>query len=141
MAGRRDASSAGFRELSHTADVEIEVWAPDLPGLLVQAARGMYALAGIRLEAENRLERAVELRARDGESLLVSFLTELLYLCEVEGLAFDDIRPQVDGYALQARLGGAPVASQRREIKAVTYHDLAVRASERGYEARIVFDV
>jgi SHS2 domain-containing protein len=39
---------AGYREREHTADWELEVWAPDLPRLLEQAARGMYRLAGLR---------------------------------------------------------------------------------------------
>ena len=41
---------AGYRELEHTADWELEAWADDLPGLLEQAARGMYALSGVRLD-------------------------------------------------------------------------------------------
>ena len=36
----------GFREHAHTADWELEVWAPDLPALLEQAAHGMYAISG-----------------------------------------------------------------------------------------------
>jgi hypothetical protein len=47
-------STAGFREIEHTADWELEVWAPDLPALLEQAGRGMYALAGVRLALEGR---------------------------------------------------------------------------------------
>ena len=42
--------SSGFREKEHTADWELDVWAPDLPALLEQAARGMYWLMGARLE-------------------------------------------------------------------------------------------
>ncbi len=45
---------SGFREKDHTADWELEVWAPDLPGLLVEAARGMYWLMGARLEHGQR---------------------------------------------------------------------------------------
>ena len=41
---------AGFREKEHTADWELDVWAPDLPALLDQAARGMYWLMGAQLE-------------------------------------------------------------------------------------------
>ena len=48
----------GFREHAHTADWELEVWAPDLPTLLEQAARGMYAISGVQLAAWSTLRNA-----------------------------------------------------------------------------------
>jgi SHS2 domain-containing protein len=132
---------AGYCEREHTADWALEVWAPDLAGLLEQAARGMYALAGARLTTGERQSRQLTLAAADAESLLVKFLGELLYLGEAEGLGFEAFRLTLDGLRLQADLSGAPLAALSKEIKAVTYHNLAVRQTERGLEACIVFDV
>ncbi|MBN1148722.1 MAG: archease [Anaerolineales bacterium] len=136
-----NAQPAGYREIEHTADWEIEVWAPDLPALLEQAARGMYALAGARLSEGARLKRRLELEAFDSEELLVTFLSELLYLGEQEGLGFDTYRLSLQGERLTAELSGAPLAGLDKEIKAVTYHNLNVQKGPRGLEARIVFDV
>ena len=36
---------------------------------------------------------------------------------------------------------GGTLRSQEKEIKAVTFHNLEVRESERGLEVEIVFDV
>jgi SHS2 domain-containing protein len=36
---------------------------------------------------------------------------------------------------------GGHLVEQRKEIKAVTYHNLSIRETERGLEAEIVFDV
>ena len=132
---------AGFYEREHTADWELEVWAPDLSMLLVQAAQGMYSLTGTRLEPEPRLRRELEISSADSESLLVAFLAELLYLGEQEGLGFDSFDLRVTDHTLHALLGGAPLAGQDKEIKAVTYHNLQIRNGPRGLEARIVFDV
>jgi len=132
---------SGFREIAHTADWELQVWAPDLCTLLEQAARGMYELAGIRLKTGPRLDRKIDLQSVDRESLLVGFLAELLYLGEVEGLGFDTFDLSLENKALHAQLNGAPVESQTKEIKAVTYHNLAIRQTESGLEANIVFDV
>ena len=132
---------AGFRELEHTADWELEAWAPDLPALLEQSARGMYALAGVRLPAGARLDRRLDLPMRDPESLLVTFLAELLFLEEQDGLAFDAFNLQIEGELLHASLGGAQLVSIDREIKAVTYHNLAIQKTPRGLEVKIVFDV
>jgi SHS2 domain-containing protein len=136
-----DKPTAGYREIEHTADWELEVWAPDFPTLLVQAARGMAALSGVRLEPGPREERTLELSAGDRESLLVSLLSELLWLGEEERLGFDEIEVDVAGDTLVARLKCAPIASQDKEIKAVTYHNLAVRDTPSGVEVSVVFDV
>jgi SHS2 domain-containing protein len=133
--------SAGYRERPHTADWELQVWAPDLEGLLAQAALGMYALAGVRLQPGPRLERSLSLSAPDPEGMLVGFLQELLYLSETQGLAFDDLRFQIQDNQLRVNLHGAVIAGLDKEIKAVTYHGLQVEATPLGLQAHIVFDV
>jgi SHS2 domain-containing protein len=136
-----DLVTKGFREIPHTADWELEVWALDLPELLEQAARGMDAISGVRLMQAGREERLLEIRAEDPETLLVKFLAELLYLEEHDGVGFDIFNLNLRGYWLVASLGGAPILGRDKEIKAVTYHNLAIRKTERGLEVRIVFDV
>jgi SHS2 domain-containing protein len=131
----------GYREIEHTADWELEVWAPDLRRLLEQAARGMYALAGMRLEPSPPERRELELQAEDAESLLVVFLGELLHFIEKDNLAFNEFQIELHGYALHAHLHGAQVQNIDKEIKAVTYHNLAVHQSNDGLRVNIVFDV
>ena len=135
------AEMAGYREVEHTADWELEVWATDLTGLLEQAARGMFYLAGMRLQLEPRLVRKISLQADDCEALLVKFLSELLYLAEQEGIGFDIFRIFVNGFNLLAELEGAQLAYIEKEIKAVTYHRLAVHQADGKLKVNIVFDV
>ncbi|MEJ2349740.1 MAG: archease [Anaerolineales bacterium] len=132
---------AGYREVEHTADWQLEVWAPDMSLLFEQAALGMYALSDTRLGPEARLTREIELQSQDPESLLVSFLTELLYLGESQGLGFDRFNLQITGDHLLAQVEGAPIQTQSKEIKAVTYHEMEIRETSRGLEVSIVFDV
>jgi SHS2 domain-containing protein len=134
-------ATAGYKELTHTADWELEVWAPDLPGLLEQAALGMYTLCGVKLGSGAHEYRRLSLPYQDAEGLLVGFLTELLYYSETERLAFDEFKLTLEEATLQAELGGAPILTLDKEIKAVTYNELEVKQTERGSEARIVFDV
>lgn len=131
----------GYREIEHTADWELEVWAPDLSGLLEQAALGMMSLAGVRLQAEPRLEREVSVSADGPENLIVAFLSEILYILEAEGNGFDQLEVQERGDQVFARLSGAPLASIDKEIKAVTFHNLAVQPTLDGVKVNIVFDV
>jgi SHS2 domain-containing protein len=136
-----DTTMSGFREREHTADWEIQVWAPDLAALLAQAARGMYSLTHTELQDEPRVTRRVEIPFNDSESLIVDFLSELLFLGEDEALGFDKFEFELDDDTLRAKLSGAPIQSQAKEIKAVTYHNMQVRKTERGVEVNIVFDV
>jgi len=132
---------AGFQEIAHTADWELYVWAADLNTLLEQAARGMYSLMAARLQSSPRQRRCFEIHYLDNESLLVSFLAELLLLSELENLGFDTFDLQIESERLIADLSGAPIESIAKEIKAVTYHNLAIRNTASGLEANIVFDV
>jgi SHS2 domain-containing protein len=131
----------GHREIEHTADWELEVWAPDLPGLIEEAARGMYELMGAVVSEEDRCHRQFEMTADDREQLLVSFLEELLFIAESENLGFDGflLNLVVDG--LSALLEGGSMVSRDKEIKAVTYHNLEIEENERGVKTRIIFDV
>ncbi len=135
-----------FEELDHTADLSLRVWAADLPQLFVESASGMNALAGMMLADSPRTQRAFSTCADDAESLLVSFLSELVFFAEQEALAFDKIDLKIEdgkgeSYSLSATLNGASILSSNKSIKAVTFHNLQIRQTERGYEVEIVFDV
>ena len=140
-------SSSGYREIAHTADWELEAWAEDLPGLLEQAALGMFHLAGARLQDAPVREISLSLTAADAEGLLVSFLSELLFQMEQTGQGFHikeiQVQPQPAQAGLECRvtLQAQPLLALDKEIKAVTYHRLQVQATPDGLRTRVVFDV
>jgi len=131
----------GFQEIPHTADWALRVWADDLAGLLAESARGMNALAGLVIIQDSRLKRKIDFEGVDGESLLVAFLSELVYALEQEGLAFDQFDLRITGHKLAAEMAGGKIGSVARIIKAVTWHNLKIERTTRGLEVEIVFDV
>jgi SHS2 domain-containing protein len=132
----------GYKELEHTADLALEVWAPDLPSLFIQAAKGMYALSQIELVSGEKAEHHLLLEALDAEVLLVTFLDELLFLAEHESLGFETFDLEIDAnFKLEAKLCGSKIASLNKEIKAVTYHNLSIQKESDGFRVVIVFDV
>lgn len=131
----------GFEEMQHTADWAMRVWAQDMPSLFAEAARGLNTLAHVELAQGPRERRRFECAAPDGESLLVAFLSELVYYQEQEGLAFEDFQIHIEDGRLRVAMQGAALRSIGKAIKAVTYHNLKIQKSERGYEAEIVLDV
>ena len=78
----------------------------------------------------------------DAETLLVTWLGELLFWNEQEGLIFTefDLEEVTPTYLKGKARGGVP-SEHRRHIKAVTFHNLDIRPTERGWETTIVFDV
>jgi len=139
-------SDSGFEELPHTADLTLHVWAADMAHLFEESARGMNAIAGITLTYKPRLRRTFSVSAEDTESLLVSFLSELVYSIEHNRLAFDCFDVSLDlnigqPCHLIADMCGAPIQSMDKAIKAVTYHNLEIQQTARGIEVEIVFDV
>lgn len=152
-------SKSGFREIEHTADRELEIWGPDLETMFAQAVHGMLSLMGLRLVPGNesaywqensnmhdqsqsaQLTRRITLVAEDKESLLVSFLSEILYLFEGEGLGFASFNLTIQDDSLICDAILAPVQEVEKEIKAVTFHNLSIRQTPNGCRARLVFDV
>lgn len=134
-------SVAGFAEIEHTADWELHVWGPDMAALLEQAAFGMYMLSQTRLIETPRLRREFEIMYQDDESLVVDFLAELLFYAEGEGIAFDAFQIEIRESSCRFQASGASILEQTKEIKAVTYHGMVVRHTERGLDVNIVFDV
>ena len=132
---------SGFKELPHTADLALKVWAPNLAELLRQAAAGIHELIGLRLVPGQRIQKSIDLRAEDAEGLLVGFLNELLFWIEADHIACDRFSLVLDGYHLTGFGECEQIGEIRKEIKAVTYHQLKISSGENMLETTIVFDV
>ncbi len=131
-----------WKEIPHTADLALHVWGSDLLDLFATAARAMMSFVAVPAQQGGELRARVQLEALDTETLLVDWLGELLFLLERERAVFvtydfDRVTP----HALSADLTGRPVGTYLANIKAVTYHNLAVVQTEEGYETEVVFDV
>ena len=95
-----------------------------------------------------RPQGRVELSASgvDRESLLVSWLSEILYRVEAEGYAFGafEVR-EVSGLTAEGTGLGEPLDAARHalelEIKAPTYHMLELEESNGRWTAQVIFDV
>lgn len=131
----------GFEELPHTADWSIRVWANDLPALFAEAARSMNTLSGVQSAPGPRRKREFEIDGSDSESLLVTFLSEILYAQEDEETVFDTFDIQISGQHLSANLEGDRLRALSKPIKAVTFHDLHIQYTKHGCETTLVFDV
>lgn len=133
-----------FQEMEHTADWAVRVRGRDLAELFVFAAQAMVALVtGSVQTGPFPVVRQIELSAPDVETLLVDWLSELVYLHETGDVLFCvfEMEEVTTPPHLQATIRGRPGIPVKKEIKAVTYHGLEVQPIQGGYEATVVFDV
>ena len=135
-------ANEGFEEIEHTADVALHVWGEDIAGLFANAARGMAWLLADPAKVEVTTEESIELEAYDAETLLVSWLGELLYLHEREEVLFTEFDlEEVTETHLRGVARGGPMDEPRHSIKAVTFSEMDIQPSDRGLETNVVFDV
>lgn len=137
---------AGFELFEVTADVGITASADTLHELFANAARGMFALMIAPDTARPAESLPVEASGADLPSLLVAWLNELLYRCEVEEWAPADVRVlEVAGGRVRGELLGEPTDKDRHRfqanVKAATYHLLECGRDGDRWHARVVFDV
>ncbi|MCP4540069.1 MAG: archease [Chloroflexi bacterium] len=131
-----------FKEIEHTADIAIRIRGQELTELFANAAYGMACQLADPDAVNPTNEHQVELNAYDTETLLVSWLEELLYLGEREECVFVDFNiHQVTPTQLRAVVRGGPVEEHGAHIKAVTFNELEIVHTDTGYETTVVFDV
>ena len=135
-----------YEFFDHTADMGIRVRARTLPDLLMPAAEALYAAIGEIATMGETHSLPIDLDGEDKAVLLRDFLTELLILFEREArkaVAVDVA--EFNGERLRAVAATAAVDSERsvfhREVKAITYHELSIRAIPGGYEASFIVDI
>lgn len=158
----------GVRELDHTADTGIELVAPDLETLFDRGARALRFLAVEERPDDGGGEaparsagtarsfgeppagapggsaetHALDIEAGDPGTLLVRWLSELLYRIDTLGLAYETAELQVGDRRLRARIRETRLPEPGAHIKAITYHGLECGPRPDGsWSARVIFDI
>jgi SHS2 domain-containing protein len=152
----------GVRGMDHTADIGLEIRAPDLPDLFGRAALATLWLVLGRTSADARsgeggggelIRKSVELAEEDLSCLLRSWLRTVLLWEDTEGFVISGTRlmllptplcgaPDGQAFGLMGQVEGRfDDGSRVREIKGVTFHGLEVEESEGGWLGRVIFDV
>ena len=135
-----------FEILEHTADIGFRARGRTLAELFETSAE---AMASIALELEDispRLEYPLQAEGADDESLLVNWLSEVLYWMDGERLAFRSFQVKDLGGGRVRGVGlGEPHDPARHHariiVKAVTYHQLKVAQTPEGWCAEVYLDI
>ena len=142
---------AGFEFRDHTADVQVRSWGSSLEEAFSQTAYSLMATITPNLKKITpKVEREITIEAEDREALLFDFLSEFLYIFDVDELVFNDIYVRSiekfhDNYKLRATLKGEKFDLDKHEIgievKAITYSFLNIEEKHESTIIDIVFDI
>jgi SHS2 domain-containing protein len=135
-----------FEILNHTADIGIIVHGANLKTLFENAGEAFFHLITDLRKVRRRIERRVNLEGESLDRLMVDWLSELLYLHDVENLLFKGFKVDAAGEdGLKARMKGEPfqegVHVIKTEVKAVTYHQIEVRHENGRWRAQVILDL
>lgn len=137
---------AGYEMFDHTADMGLRVFAASPAELIQPATEALYAAIGEVVAGAPA--DAIELRF-DGDDravLLRDYLSEVLALFERDRRRVTSVLAVTFGASLLKLAAETAVvddgrSSYHREVKAITYHELAIRRIKGGYEAILIVDI
>ena len=139
-------SAKPYEVFEHTADIGLHAYGRTLSELFIHAAQGMESLMVAPEQICVQISREITVKGHDEVSLLIAWLNELIVLFDTEYLLFSQF--EIDDITmthLKGHASGEPYDAQRHDlssaIKAVTWHEASVELTDKGYKARIIFDI
>ena len=130
-----------YKILEHPADIKIQAFGKTKQALFLNAMKGMNAVLKSKSKTQNA-KRKISVKSLDLNSLLVDFLSEVLYLTQVNKEVYNDVKfTKFNDKQLEAELTGNKIESFGEDIKGVTYHDLKIEKENNQYQVTILFDI
>jgi len=133
-----------FKILPHTADLKIQVYGKTREELFKNALLGMASALRAKIKDKKlKIKNKVKIKSLDLPALLVDFLSEALYLSQVNKESYYDvIFKKFTDTEIKGELIGQKVERFGEDIKAVTYHGLEIKQNKNGIlELTILFDI
>jgi len=135
-----------FRVLEHTADIGFEAFGSSREEVFENAAR---ALQNIMVDLNSILpseKLEIQVEGADASCLLVNWLSEILYRIDADGRLFHDFNVRdLSDRSLTAIAYGEPFDRARHQVKlqmkAITYHQLALDKTADGWRAQVYVDI
>jgi SHS2 domain-containing protein len=135
-----------FRILEHTADIGFEALGTTREEVFANAARALFHIIVELDSVEPRETVDLHVEGADPPSLLVNWLSELLYLQDTEGWLFREFQLiSLAERSLVAAARGEKLDPARHQlkllVKAITYHQLALEPTPTGWRAQVYVDI
>jgi SHS2 domain-containing protein len=131
-----------------TADAAFEAEGGTLEELFKDSAIATFEVMVDTNDLKPEITRSIKLKSDTVDGLLIDWLSELVYLKDVEGVLFCkfdvDIKKN-EFYELKGVVSGENIDRKkhrlRSDVKAVTYHLFEVKKTGENWTARVVLDI
>lgn len=135
-----------YEYFEHQADIGIRGKGKTLAEAFEQAALAMFEIMVETDKLKSNEFQLVEVEGNDLSELLIAWLSELLFLKDVEGMMFSRFEIEsIDKNKLVAKVYGEPIdSSQHRlklEVKAATYTQLFIEEKDDNWIVQCLVDV
>ena len=136
-----------YEVIDHTADIGIRVSGSNIEELFIHAAKAMFdVMVASKPNLIPAITVPIELKANTKEELFVKWLQEFLYIFDTRHLVLTHFFiDKISETSIKGGAKGLKFDKTRhelmRQIKAVTYHMLAVEKREDGWHAQVIFDI
>jgi SHS2 domain-containing protein len=135
-----------FEILEHPADIGFRVFGATLQELFGNAAVAMLSIAAEIEDVAPQTEYALSATGTDYESLLVNWLSEVLYWFDGKRIALREFRvTHLEPESMRAAGWGEPYDADRHRskliVKAVTWHQLRIARHDGGWLAEVYLDI
>ncbi len=130
-----------------SADYLFNAYGHDLNELFAACAWACFSAMTDPEKIRPASEFSLELEAENIEELLYSFISELVYLKDVEKIFLSafNINISSDKRSLKAVVAGESIDYNKHtiktDVKAATYHDLIIERLGDGYRAQMLLDL
>lgn len=139
---RLTVGGMSYKILEHTADLKIQAQGKDLSEVFAEILKGMFENCQPEFdESSSLVKRRVQVKAENLESLLVNFLSEVVYLSDANNEAYFSADLAIEDNEVKGEIQGKKIKRFQTEIKAVTWHDLEIKKVGDRWQAIVLFDV
>jgi len=129
-----------------TADTAFVAYGKDLNELFANSALAMFEVMIDTKQVKPKVEKKVKVKGNDLQSLMFSWLNELLVFVDSENLAFSDFKTKINekNFTLNAVCKGEKIDPKKHEIrtavKACTYHLMKIEKNGI-WKTRVILDI
>jgi SHS2 domain-containing protein len=137
------AANKNYQILEHTADLKIRAFGKSQAEVFSNILKGMFeTIKPQEVSDGQEIVRDIKIKSQDIESLLVDFLSEALYLSDVNNEAYFQAEfEKLTEKELAGKIKGRKIKRMQLEIKAVTYHSLEIKKEKGLWQVTVLFDI
>ena len=133
-----------FKYLEHTADCKFQAFGKTLEEAFTNSALAMSNVMHPPEKIKPKIEKTIEVKGKDRQSLLYNFLEELLFLLDTEGFLLNKVKEiKIENNKLKAIIIGDSAENYEIHgaVKAVTYNDMYIKEEHNEVKIQVVVDL